>query len=351
MKVTVPNLRQGLFLLFHLWFGNMVICSGLADQAQYQYDDLGRLASVADSTGAVAVYNYDAVGNLLSIDRFTPPGSGIGIYLTAPNRGSATTPVVIQGYGFSATPANNTVKFNGVTATVTAATTNRLTVTVPAGATTGSVSVTTTAGTASSPHPFTVLGAPTINSITPTTTGQGMKMPATVTGTGLSQTTGVTFSHAGITAILTPGVTDTSLPLILQVAASVPPGIYTFTLTTPFGTAGSGSVTVGVSTPFWEFVVTQFPVSVWRPNSTLSGSRTAVTPSLSELFQPAQLTPSGPTITVAPSTSEQFIQSPIAPSGATSTVTPSTSEYLSVSPMAPSGPTSTVAPPVSEVIP
>lgn len=71
-----------------------------ADQAQYLYDDQGRLTSVIDSTGALAVYNYDSVGNLLSIDRFTPPGSGIGIYLTEPNTGAAATPVVIQGYGF-----------------------------------------------------------------------------------------------------------------------------------------------------------------------------------------------------------------------------------------------------------
>jgi YD repeat-containing protein len=43
-----------------------------ADQAQYLYDELRRLAGVSDSTGVTAVYNYDAVGNLTSIDRFTP---------------------------------------------------------------------------------------------------------------------------------------------------------------------------------------------------------------------------------------------------------------------------------------
>src|SRR6266496_472843 len=43
------------------------------DQAQYFYDDLGRLSGVADSAGNTAIYNYDAVGNLLSITRNTPP--------------------------------------------------------------------------------------------------------------------------------------------------------------------------------------------------------------------------------------------------------------------------------------
>jgi YD repeat-containing protein len=77
-----------------------------ADVAQYLYDELGRLVGVADSTGVTAVYNYDAVGNLTSINRFTPPGRGIVMYLAAPGSGPATTQVTIQGYGFDPTPAN-----------------------------------------------------------------------------------------------------------------------------------------------------------------------------------------------------------------------------------------------------
>ena len=117
MTLLIQTVR-GLMLIVPISVCLLSTCPLYADQAQYLYDDQGRLTSVIDSTGALAVYNYDSVGNLLSIDRFTPPGSGIGIYLTAPSRGSATTSVVVQGYGFSSTPANNTVKFNGVTATV-----------------------------------------------------------------------------------------------------------------------------------------------------------------------------------------------------------------------------------------
>jgi YD repeat-containing protein len=40
-----------------------------ADQAQHVYDDLGRLSQMIDGQGNVATYNYDAVGNLLSITR------------------------------------------------------------------------------------------------------------------------------------------------------------------------------------------------------------------------------------------------------------------------------------------
>ena len=45
-----------------------------ADQAQYIYDDLGRLVQVVDGQGNVATYNYDAGGNLLSITRSTGGG-------------------------------------------------------------------------------------------------------------------------------------------------------------------------------------------------------------------------------------------------------------------------------------
>jgi YD repeat-containing protein len=47
----------------------------VADQAQYIYDDLGRLSQVIDGQGNVATYTYDAVGNLLSITRST---GGVG---------------------------------------------------------------------------------------------------------------------------------------------------------------------------------------------------------------------------------------------------------------------------------
>ncbi|MBY0246044.1 MAG: RHS repeat protein [Nitrospiraceae bacterium] len=35
----------------------------VADQAQYIYDDLGRLSQVIDGQGNVATYQYDAVGD------------------------------------------------------------------------------------------------------------------------------------------------------------------------------------------------------------------------------------------------------------------------------------------------
>ncbi len=55
-----------------------------SDQAQYFYDELGRLVGVVDGNGDVAVYTYDEVGNLLSIERFGTGSTGIGIFLLFP---------------------------------------------------------------------------------------------------------------------------------------------------------------------------------------------------------------------------------------------------------------------------
>ena len=69
MKHILHRLAQlgGVFMLC----AAVVLSSAVADQAQYIYDDLGRLAQVIDGQGNVATYNYDAVGNLLSITRNT----------------------------------------------------------------------------------------------------------------------------------------------------------------------------------------------------------------------------------------------------------------------------------------
>ena len=141
------------------------------DQAQYFYDELGRLVAVIDGQGNVAVYTYDVVGNLISIQRFTSSGGGstgnIGIFVVTPGSGLVGTTVTIQGFGFSQTPSANQVKFNGTTATVSSSTANSITTTVPTGATTGPITVANTNGTATSPRSFTVLVPPIISGIDP----------------------------------------------------------------------------------------------------------------------------------------------------------------------------------------
>lgn len=130
------------------------------------YDELGRLVAVVDPASETITYTYDAVGNLLTISRTS--SSQLAVIEFTPNKGPIGSPVIIYGTGFSSTPADNVVKFNGTTATVSASTPNQISTTVPVGATTGSITVTTVAGTATSSTPFTVgSDAPIITSFTP----------------------------------------------------------------------------------------------------------------------------------------------------------------------------------------
>jgi hypothetical protein len=68
--------------------------------------------------------------------------------------------VIITGTNFDATPANNTVKFNGTSATVASSTATQIVTSVPTGATTGPISVTVNSKTATSSSIFTVIETP-----------------------------------------------------------------------------------------------------------------------------------------------------------------------------------------------
>jgi YD repeat-containing protein len=153
------------------------LCASLCAQSngpiRYFYDDLGRLIRVADQNGNVATYNYDAVGNIISITRTTAPANnGLAILNFTPQQGPPGSSVIIQGQGFSSTLNANVVSFNGAAATVTAATTTSLTATVPSGALTGPISVTVAGKSATSDTNFTVT-APKLVSITVSSTGSG----------------------------------------------------------------------------------------------------------------------------------------------------------------------------------
>jgi YD repeat-containing protein len=134
---------------------------GAAQQAtvHWVHDEVGRIRAVVDAQGDVGVYQYDAVGNLVGIERVTVSGlpGAVAISLVTPGQGKVGSSVTLFGKGFSSTPAQNAVAFNGTAATVTAAAPTRLVVTVPAGATTGSITLTAPLGNATSPSAFTVV--------------------------------------------------------------------------------------------------------------------------------------------------------------------------------------------------
>lgn len=197
----------------------------------YVYDDLGRLTAVIDPATDTAVYSYDAVGNLTGITRQS--SATLAIFQFTPSNGPVGTSVTIYGTGFSATPASNTLKFNGTTATVLTASTTVLTANVPAGATTGTISVTVAGVTATSAASFTVGtgGAPTLSSFSPAVANYG----ATVTLTGTNYDTTLINNRVAFTAAMGAVATATSTTLTVPVPGSAQTG--TIAVSTTQGTA------------------------------------------------------------------------------------------------------------------
>lgn len=176
-RVWQSALKIALAILLALVVGNAHA------QVQHIYDENGRLAGTIDPTGNGARFTYDAAGNIAAIARFTP--TQVSIIEFTPNSGPGSSSITIWGTGYSATPAQNTVTFNGLAGTVSAATANKLTVTVPGAATTGAIVVTSPNGNATSATSFVVAAnaaAPSVSSFSPSIVAAGAAI--TVNGTG-----------------------------------------------------------------------------------------------------------------------------------------------------------------------
>ena len=164
----------------------------------------------------------------------------------SPTSGPVGTSVTIHGNNFSG-PDVTSVSFNGTSATFTIDNAQRITATVPAGATTGPIAVTSLDGTATSSTNFTVTGAgaPTITSFNPTSGPVGTSVR--INGTNFTGATAVSFDNVNA-----PGFTVNGAGTRITVA--VPTGATTgpIRVTTPSGTATSSTnftVTVVVVHP------------------------------------------------------------------------------------------------------
>lgn len=163
----------------------------------------------SSTTGLVVVKN----GNLTALTQptFTYIGPPIVTSLS-PASGTMGTQVTIIGQNFSATPANNIVTFNGVSAMVTNSTTTTITVTAP-GSSTGAVAVKVGTQTAVNQPTFTYVSPPVVSGLSPTTGANGTVM--TITGQNFSTTPGdniVTIN--GVAATVTQA-TSTSLTVTI----------------------------------------------------------------------------------------------------------------------------------------
>lgn len=120
-RLTLKRRVQVAATAFVLAF--LAILPSSAADISYVYDDAGRLRAVIDPATNTAIYAYDAVGNLTGITQ--QAASTLVLLQATPASDPVGTTVTIYGTGFSATPASNTVKLNGTTATVLTASTDR----------------------------------------------------------------------------------------------------------------------------------------------------------------------------------------------------------------------------------
>jgi plastocyanin len=162
-----------------------------------------------------------------------PPTSSAGPNITGfePQTGKPGDQVTIRGNGF--TDAFS-VRFNGEAAAFSVSDDGTVAATVPTGATSGPITVSTSAGTATSAGSFTVISppAPTVSGFDPTAGAAGTSV--SITGTHFSGATATSFG--GVTAAFTI-MSDT------LITATVPSGAATgpVRVTSPGGTGMSSS--------------------------------------------------------------------------------------------------------------
>ena len=199
------------------------------------------------STASTATATYTATFDLKAINgSFTVNGIP-KIASFTPAVGPAGTAVTITGTNLGTA---SSVKFNGLTGTVTSKTATQVVANTPAGTTTGHITITTPGGTAISAGSFT--GAPTIGSFTPTSGALGAVV--TITGTNLASATSVKFN--GTAATIT---SDSATQIVTKAPAGTTTG--PLTVTTAGGTATSATSFTFLPAPtITSFTPTSGPV-------------------------------------------------------------------------------------------
>ncbi len=206
------------------------------------------------TTGKLAVTTRDGTAASATSFTVTPSPAPPTVTSFTPASGPVGAGVTISGSGFTGATK---VTFHGTAANFNVVSSTRITATVPSGATSGSIAVTTPGGTASSSWSFIVAAAPSITSFTPTSGPVGTNV--TISGSGFTGTTAVTFhgtaanfnvvsstritatvpsgATSGTIAVTNPGGKGTSTTSFIVIAA---PTVTSFTPTSgPVGTSVS----------------------------------------------------------------------------------------------------------------
>ncbi len=188
------------------------------------------------TTGSVVVTVGGVASNGVT---FTVAVSAPSITKLSVTSGPVGTPVTITGTNFGATQGTSTVKFNGTAGTPTSWSGTSIVVSVPSGATRGSV-VVTVGGVASNGVTFTVTAsAPSITSLSVTSGPLGT--PVTITGTNFGATQGTSTVKFNGTAGTPTSWSATSI------VVGVPSGATTGSVVVTVGGVASNGVTFTVT--------------------------------------------------------------------------------------------------------
>jgi hypothetical protein len=164
-------------------------------------------------------------------------GTSVSVLLTGTN--------FVAGSNVVITPAATGVSVSGVV--ITTPTTIIATITSTSAAAIGSINVAVTnTGGASNALPFAITG-PVLTSISPVSGDRGTSnLPVTLTGSGLTGTTSLNVSGAGISVSGVTVVSDTTVTATLDIAAHATAGARNVTVTAPGGTSNAVTFTVTV---------------------------------------------------------------------------------------------------------
>ncbi|WP_216680443.1 IPT/TIG domain-containing protein [Hymenobacter siberiensis] len=194
---------------------------------------LTAIVAAGTTTGPITI--TAPTGTATSATPFVVGAPPVVISFT-PTTGAVGTVVTITGTDFTLA---SQVRFNTTSATAfTVVSSTQITATVPAGATTGLIAVTTPVGTGVSTTSFVVIPAPVITSFTPTNGVAGTVV--VITGLNFTGATQVTFNGT-----VAPTFTVTSAT---QISVTAPAGVTTgFIAVTALG--GTGTSTTAFTVP------------------------------------------------------------------------------------------------------
>lgn len=201
------------------------------------------------------------------------PGANVTVtppYITGltPTLGLIGTAVSITGSGFDTTPSGNHVAFNGTAAQVSTSTASSIETSVPAGASSGPVTVATSSGSTTSSIDFAVDGVvnnpvPAIASLSPTSAAAGStSQTVTITGSNFMNTSSVNFNGSVRTPVF---VSSTELTLDLTAVDLATAGTFPVSVTNPSPGGGTSNVIDFTVTTGSAGSVTISPTSVTVP--------------------------------------------------------------------------------------